>query len=205
MMNISEEVGRITNILEDAVEEKDWDSVKKCVEDLDTLYNPTCPGYAEAYVAYLYNKACEADTLYDSGCPGYDTAYLNQQCNIDQLYSPSCPLYQVAYYNQQCELDSQYDMGCPNYIAPSTESDVVVTAPESVEEILAETNITSQPIAELNVTVVPDIPIIQPVIIPQPVVVEEIPVVSDISTEENASNSKAFNPHGASGRDNFLI
>ena len=38
-MNISEEVGRITNILEDAVEEKDWDSVKKCVEDLDTLYN----------------------------------------------------------------------------------------------------------------------------------------------------------------------
>jgi hypothetical protein len=154
-----------------------WFTYRNNPCDLDTLYNPTCPGYAEAYVAYLYNKACEADTLYDSGCPGYDTAYLNQQCNIDQLYSPSCPLYQVAYYNQQCELDSQYDLGCPNYIAPSTESNVAVTAPESIEEILAETNITSQPIAELNVTVVPDIPIIQPVI------VEEIPVVSDISTE----------------------
>lgn len=160
-----------------------WFTYRNNPCDLDTLYNPTCPGYAEAYVAYLYNKACEADTLYDSGCPGYDTAYLNQQCNIDQLYSPSCPLYQVAYYNQQCELDSQYDLGCPNYIAPTTESDVVVTAPESIEEILAETNITSQPIAELNVTVVPDIPIIQPVIIPQPVIVEEIPVVNDISTE----------------------
>ena len=160
-----------------------WFTYRNNPCDLDTLYNPTCPGYAEAYVAYLYNKACEADTLYDSGCPGYDTAYLNQQCNIDQLYSPSCPLYQVAYYNQQCELDSQYDLGCPNYIAPSTESNVAVTAPESIEEILAETNITSQPIAELNVIVVPDIPIIQPVIIPQPVVVEEIPVVSDISTE----------------------
>ncbi len=160
-----------------------WFTYRNNPCDLDTLYNPTCPGYAEAYVAYLYNKACEADTLYDSGCPGYDTAYLNQQCNIDQLYSPSCPLYQVAYYNQQCELDSQYDLGCPNYIAPSTESDVAVTAPESIEEILAETNITSQPIAELNVTVVPDIPIIQPVIIPQPIIVEEIPAVSDISTE----------------------
>ena len=39
MMNISEEVGRITNLLEDAIEEKDWTTVQKCADDLDTLYN----------------------------------------------------------------------------------------------------------------------------------------------------------------------
>lgn len=39
MKNLSEEIGRICNILEDAVEERDWDSVKKMIESLDDVYN----------------------------------------------------------------------------------------------------------------------------------------------------------------------
>lgn len=151
--------------------------------NLDALYHPTCEGYAKAYAKYLYDQACLASSLYDTGCPGYDAAYLTQQCNIDALYNQQCPLYQVAYHNQQCEIDGQYDISCPNYVAPNTENNVV-SAPESVEEIIADTNITSQPIAELNITLVPDIPIIAPtVIIPQTIVIDEIPTIDQVSTE----------------------
>jgi len=39
MQNLSEEIGRITNILEDAIEEKDWTLVQNMVDSLDELYN----------------------------------------------------------------------------------------------------------------------------------------------------------------------
>ena len=52
------------------------------------------------------------------------------------------------------------------------------------------------------VTIVAPIP--ESLTITKPVKKAKKPVrVSDISAEESASNSKAFNPHGASGRDNF--
>jgi lipopolysaccharide biosynthesis regulator YciM len=38
MANLSEEVGRICNILEDSVEEQDWNLVKKMIEDLNDVY-----------------------------------------------------------------------------------------------------------------------------------------------------------------------
>jgi len=38
MANLSEEIGRICNILEDAVEEQDWSLVKKMITDLDEIY-----------------------------------------------------------------------------------------------------------------------------------------------------------------------
>ena len=38
MGNLSEEIGRIVNILEDAIEEKDWNLVKKMTEELDDIY-----------------------------------------------------------------------------------------------------------------------------------------------------------------------
>ena len=38
MGNLSEEIGRITNILEDAVEEQDWSLVKKMIDSLDSVY-----------------------------------------------------------------------------------------------------------------------------------------------------------------------
>jgi len=38
MGKLTEELGRILNLLEDAVEEQDWALVKKMIEDLDDIY-----------------------------------------------------------------------------------------------------------------------------------------------------------------------
>tara|TARA_B100000963_G_C22077757_1_gene430907 strand:+ start:95 stop:253 length:159 start_codon:yes stop_codon:yes gene_type:complete len=38
-MALSEDIGRIVNILEDAVEEQDWSLVKKMITDLDEIYD----------------------------------------------------------------------------------------------------------------------------------------------------------------------
>ena len=38
MQNLSEEIGRIINILEDAIEEKDWTMVQSMIDALDVLY-----------------------------------------------------------------------------------------------------------------------------------------------------------------------
>ena len=35
MVGLSEEIGKITNLLEDAIEEKDWSSVQKCFDELE--------------------------------------------------------------------------------------------------------------------------------------------------------------------------
>lgn len=152
-----------------------WFTYRNNPCDLDTLYNPTCPGYANAYAKYLYDKACIADTLYDIGCPGYDAAYLEQQCTYNSLYSVQCPLYQTAYYNQQCELDSQYDIGCPGYIAPTIEN----TIPDPIAEIVDLT-----PSAPVVTTIMPEI-IIPEVIIPEivEIIPENIPVIEEITTE----------------------
>ena len=39
MGNLSEEIGRIVNRLEDAVEEQDWTIVQNMIDDLDDIYN----------------------------------------------------------------------------------------------------------------------------------------------------------------------
>ena len=39
MATLAEEIGRITNILEDSVEEQDWNLVKNMIDDLDDIYN----------------------------------------------------------------------------------------------------------------------------------------------------------------------
>ena len=137
--------------------------------DLDTLYHPTCDGYAKAYTEYLYNQACAASPLYDSGCTGYAAAFLDQQCTINSLYDQQCPMYQVAYFNQQCELDSQYDIACPNY------------QPEVVEEIIAPPVVIVEVIPEP--IVVPEIIIVQEVVIPQVEIAPETAPVEEITTE----------------------
>lgn len=38
MNELSEEIGRICNILEDAIEEKDWDLIKQVLDDLNNVY-----------------------------------------------------------------------------------------------------------------------------------------------------------------------
>ena len=81
------------------------------------LYDPSCPGYSEAYATYEYDQNCASNALYDSGCPGYATAYYNQQCTADPLYDSGCPGYASAYYTQQCTADPLYDSGCNGYAA----------------------------------------------------------------------------------------
>ena len=39
MIGITEDLGKIINILEDAIEESDWSLVQKCYDDLDDLYD----------------------------------------------------------------------------------------------------------------------------------------------------------------------
>ena len=79
------------------------------------LYDPSCPGYSEAYATYQYDQNCAADATYDPGCPGYATAYYNAQCSADPLYDSGCDGYATAYYNQQCSADPLYDSGCDGY------------------------------------------------------------------------------------------
>lgn len=38
MKNLTEEIGRITNILEDAYEEQNWKLVQRMIEALDDVY-----------------------------------------------------------------------------------------------------------------------------------------------------------------------
>ena len=137
--------------------------------DLDTLYHPTCDGYAEAYTDYLYNQACLASPLYDSGCSGYSAAFLDQQCTLDALYDQQCPMYQVAYFNQQCDMDSQYDVACPNY------------QPEVVEEITAPPAIIVEVIPEP--IVIPEIIIVEAIVIPEIEITPETAPVEEITTE----------------------
>ena len=81
------------------------------------LYDPSCPGYSEAYATYEYDQNCASNALYDSGCSGYATAYYNQQCAADPLYDSGCSGYATAYFNQQCSADPLYDSGCNGYAA----------------------------------------------------------------------------------------
>lgn len=85
----------------------------------NTLFDPSCPGYAEAYAQQEYDNNCSADPLYDPGCDGYQSAYEQQQynnaCYNDPLYDAGCPGYSEAYYDQQCSADVFYDSGCPGY------------------------------------------------------------------------------------------
>ena len=147
-----------------------WFTYRNNPCDLDTLYNPTCPGYAEVYVKYLYDKACAANALYDIGCPGYAPAYLIQQCTISSLYSVECPMYQIAYFNQQCDLDGQYDMACPGYIAPVEES-----ISDPIADIISIPNLpVAPPIIDVTIpTIIPQIEIPVEIVIPEIIIVVE--------------------------------
>ena len=81
----------------------------------NALYDPTCPGYAQALAEQQYNQACAADPLYDAGCPGYAEALYNQQCEANPLSDSGCPGYAEALFNQQCEADPLFDAACDGY------------------------------------------------------------------------------------------
>ena len=88
---------------------------------INPLYDPSCPGYANA----LYNQQCTANPLYDPGCPGYAAANLTQQCSANPLYDSSCPGYSTAYYNQQCTINPTSDPSCPDYYVAMCKKDAL--------------------------------------------------------------------------------
>jgi len=77
------------------------------------------PGYsstiAPSHIVGSTGNLCLSNPLSDPSCPGYADAYLAQQCSINPIYSPSCPGYQQAYFAQQCTLNALYDRDCPGY------------------------------------------------------------------------------------------
>jgi len=155
-----------------------WFTYRNNPCDLDTLYNPSCSGYAEAYATHLYNQSCIADSLYDIGCPNYTTAYQDQQCKINPLYSVQCPNYQTAYFNQQCDLDPQYDIGCPNYSVPTVMEEIVVTDP--VAEIINPNITITETIPEI---IMPEINVTEEIVVPQIDIVSQIEPVEEITTQ----------------------
>ena len=181
--------------------------------DLDTLYHPTCNGYAEAYTTYLYNEACLSDPLYDSGCTGYpvayknnqctinplydascsgyDEAFLSQQCDLDDLYSSECTGYAAAFLDQQCTLDSLYDMQCPMYQIAyfnqqcDMDSQYDLACPNYQPEVVEE--ITAPPAIIVEVIpepiVIPEIIIVETIVIPQIEITPETAPVEEITTQ----------------------
>ena len=91
---------------------------------INPLYDPSCPGYANA----LYNQQCTANPLYDPGCPGYAAANLTQQCSANPLYDPACPGYSTAYYTQQCTINPTSDPSCPDYYVAMCKKDALFDA-----------------------------------------------------------------------------
>jgi len=81
----------------------------------DPLYDPNCPGYAEAYAEQQFEQNCMADPLYDPSCPGYEDAYYNEQCSIDPLYDSGCSGYEDALLEEECSNDPLYDTSCDGY------------------------------------------------------------------------------------------
>ena len=79
------------------------------------MYDPSCPGYAEAYATYEYDNNCSANATYDPGCPGYADAYYNQQCDANPLYDSGCSGYASAYLTAQCNADALYDASCTGH------------------------------------------------------------------------------------------
>lgn len=89
------------------------------------LYDQSCPGYAQAY----FNQQCSANALYNTSCPGYAVAYFNYQCSVNPLYATQCPGYEQAYFDQQCSIDGLYDKACPNYAEAYALANIVTTTP----------------------------------------------------------------------------
>jgi hypothetical protein len=110
------------------------DALSQCT--IQPLYDPSCPGYAEALAQQIFEQQClanplsspqcpsyatafaaqcSANPLYSATCPGYAAAFFTQQCTINPLFDSTCAGYQTAYFAQQCSIDPLYDAGCDGY------------------------------------------------------------------------------------------
>jgi hypothetical protein len=59
---------------------------------LNALYDPSCPGYAQAY----FNQQCSLNPLYDRRCSGYNEAYALANVVTPSAPVVSAPILQVS-------------------------------------------------------------------------------------------------------------
>jgi hypothetical protein len=59
---------------------------------LNALYDPSCPGYTQAY----FNQQCSLNSLYDRGCSGYNEAYALANVVSTPTAIVSAPVLQVS-------------------------------------------------------------------------------------------------------------
>jgi hypothetical protein len=94
------------------------------------------PGYSStispSHIVGSTGNLCLSNPLSDPSCPGYADAYLAQQCSANPLYSPSCPGYQQAYFAQQCTLNALYDRDCPGYSEAYALANIVAPTPIAI-------------------------------------------------------------------------
>lgn len=94
------------------------------------------PGYnstiSPSHIVGSTGNLCVTNPLSDPSCPGYADAYLAQQCSANPLYSPSCPGYQQAYFAQQCSLNALYDRDCPGYNEAYALANIVAPTPIAI-------------------------------------------------------------------------
>jgi hypothetical protein len=128
--------------------------------------NYSGPGFSSvqnvSYITQSTGDMCLVDPLFNPSCAGYAQAYLTQQCGLNALYDPSCPGYTQAYFNQQCSLNSLYDRRCPGYETAYalanivTPSAPVVSAPvlqvSTTGTISVTTPIVSDPVVNEVIT-----------------------------------------------------
>lgn len=104
------------------------------------------PGYnstiSPSHIVGSTGNLCVTNPLSDPSCPGYADAYLAQQCSANPLYSPSCPGYQQAYYAQQCTLNALYDRDCPGYNEAYALANIVAPTPIAISAPVLQISMT---------------------------------------------------------------
>ena len=122
----------------------------------NSLHDPNCIGYAEAYAQQLYDQQCQASALYDTGCPGYAAAYFTQQCTMDPLYNTSCPEYANTILAITEEDHHTEDLNEPDIIVSAENITVPeITGDATVDSILGDLNEIPISITELDVSSAP--------------------------------------------------
>ena len=128
--------------------------VDQCVAN--PLSDPTCPGYAAAYL----QQQCTANPLADPACPGYAAAYLTQQCTANPLYNATCPGYQQAFVLQQQQSQQTTAAASTSTTSVSVTGTVSTTEPTITiaTDGTVTTGVATVPEAEVNAVVTRQIP-----------------------------------------------
>jgi hypothetical protein len=145
------------------------------------LSSPSCPNYAQAYLA----QQCSANTLYDPSCPNYAEAYHDYQCTLSPLYATDCDGYAEAYLLQQCNLNPLYDTTCSGYAEAYALSNLV--APTIIANVIS-VQVSTTGTVSVEAPLVAD-RVVNEVITKKPVVIQEVKSESPKPSEKKAEVS----------------